>query len=153
MNYLLSDIKKYYDGLDHKRRLQIIILVVLLLSLVITVIFLAATASKVTRSNIDVIYMKQKNDELIRNNKDLIKSVQSLNSLIESETIKDSIRDITIQRNSSYLPILTDKLSQINKQYENTNRTRNFSVIDAEQYIANEARRIRQSASEERDPR
>ena len=86
--------------------------------------------------------LEDQNKSLVIQNKGLIETVDKWSETIEVKLKQDSIQQAETQENIKLLPNMNNNISSIKKSYEkSTHRT--LDAVGVEQYISNEARRIR----------
>lgn len=118
----------------------IMLIAVSIIALIFLVLFIGQQNKTVTTAAAG--RLREQNTEVLKQNISLRKTVDDLAAILNDKLKRDSV--VAFQSNENYklLPNMNNNISSIKKSYEKSTY-RNLDAIDAEKYITDEARRIR----------
>jgi hypothetical protein len=148
----MEQMRKELDGLNqqvnwvkHRQNIEIIAIGCIAVSVIIAVIFIAKAINQKGEYTLQSVKnLHEQNEQLQKNNQQLIETVESLGFTIVDRTRRDSIKWVQVEANNQLIPGINQRLKTIDQQYEkNINAIRSFNDDDVQRYITVEANRLR----------
>lgn len=140
----MEELKLTINAMSKRQRLEFYVIVFLTVLAIAAFCFIVFSTRKTVANTETVEALKQQNQQLAKNNELLISTVNDLNTSVQSRSMRDSFLAISLEHTANALPVLTQKLNQIDIDYDKKiNAPTTYNVPELEQYARAEADRLR----------